>query len=115
MNGRYVPEPDNFGLRFAGLFAGATMIPVDFDPGAVNATAYAGTLPTGQVQIAIINKDEHLPLHLDLASFSIAQQLTAPSLTALSAQLDEPQSFREASLVPPASAMLLAATRMPAM
>ncbi len=107
IDGQYVAEPGFYGLLFAGQFAGATIIPIDFDPGAVNATAYAARLPTGQTQIAIINKDEKQPLYLDLASYSMAQQLTAPGLTARSAQMDEPQSYREASTVPPASAMLL--------
>ena len=49
MNGTYVAEPDFRGLQFAGRFAGATMIPLDFDPGPVNATAYAARLPTGQI------------------------------------------------------------------
>lgn len=111
MNGTYTAEPVYFGLKFAQNFAGATVIPVDFDPGPVNATAFAALLPTGQQTIAVINKDEHQPLNLNLPGFSIAQQLTAPSLNARTAQLDEPQSFREASTVPPASAILLNAAR----
>ena len=116
MNGQYVAEPDYYGLLFAGQFAGATMIPVAFDydsAGAVlpNATVYAATRSTGQQIVAIINKDEHLPLHLDLPGFSLAQSMTAPSLTALSAQLDEPQSYREVSTVAPASAVLLLKAR----
>ncbi len=112
IDGLYVAEPDFYGLLFASQFAGTTMIPVAFDygpTGAVlpNATVYAAKLPTGQTQVAIINKDDKQPLLLDLPGYSIAQQLTAPSLTARSAQLDEPQSYREASTVPPASAMLL--------
>lgn len=111
LNGQYIAEPDYYGLLFAGQFAGATMVPVDFDPGPVNATAYAAKLPTGQPAVAIINKDDKQPLYLNLAGYSIGQQLTAPSLTARSAQLDEPQSYREASTIPPASAMLLLGAR----
>ena len=44
---RYVAEPVSYGMRFAQRFAGAQMIPIDFDPGAVNATAYAAKLPGG--------------------------------------------------------------------
>ena len=111
IEGQYVAEPDFYGLLFAHQMAGGTVIPVEFDPGGVNATAYAVTLPSGQKMVAVINKDETQPLHLDLPGYSVAQQLTAPSLTARSAQLDEPQSFREASTVAPASAVLLIGAR----
>jgi len=111
MNGTYTAEPTFYGLKFAQNFAGATMIPVDFNPGPVNATAYAGVLPTGQQILAVINKDEHQHLTLDLPGFSVAQQLTGPSLDARSAQLDEPQSYREASTLRPGSAILLTAVR----
>ena len=111
IGGQYVAEPDFYGLLFAHQMAGGTVIPVDFDPGAVNATAYAVTMPSGQHMVAVINKDETQALHLDLPAYSVAQQLTAPSLTARSAQLDEPQSFREASTVAPGSAVLLISAR----
>ncbi len=111
MGDRYVPQPVYFGLKFAQQFAGATMVALDFDPGPVNATAYAATLPTGQHAVAIINKDEHQPLNINLAGYSVAQQMTAPSLNAYTAQLDEPQSYREMSTVPPASAVLLLSAR----
>ncbi|MGI4829091.1 MAG: hypothetical protein ACRYFU_12995 [Janthinobacterium lividum] len=117
MGGQYVAQPDFYGLLFAQQFAGATVIPLDFNPGPglanpPNATAYAALSPIGQTMIAIINKDEHLPLNLDLPGFSVGQQLTAPSITSRSAQLDEPQSYREASIVPPASAVLLLSARI---
>ena len=111
IEGTYTAEPDFYGLLFAHQLAGGTVIPVDFDPGPVNATAYAVTLPTGQHMVAVINKDATQPLNLNLAGYSVAQQLTAPSLTARSAQLDEPQSYREASTIPPASAVLLLSAR----
>ncbi len=111
IEGRYIAEPDFYGLLFAHQLAGGTVIPLDFNPGSVNATAYAVTLPTGQHMVAVINKDATQPVHLDLPGYSVAQQLTAPSLTARSAQLDEPQTYREASVVPPASAILLLSAR----
>ncbi len=110
-NGAYTAEPVFYGLKFAGQFAGATVIPADFDPGPVNATAYTAKLPTGQTMIAILNKDDHQSLPLNLPGYSVAQVLTAPSLTAYAAQLNEPQSYREASAVPPASALLLLSAR----
>ncbi len=56
IDGKFVAEPVSYGMRFAQQFAGATMIPVEFDPGEVNATAYAAD--TGaKFLVAIINKD----------------------------------------------------------
>ncbi len=107
MNGTYVPEPDFRGLQFAGRFAGATMIPLDFDPGPANATAYAAKLPTGQLQVAIINKDAEHAVPLNLAGFSPALVLTAPSLDTRDVNLSEPQANTEANAVPPRTAMLL--------
>ena len=111
MNGTYVTEPVGYGLRFAGAFAGATMIPLTFNCGAVDATAYAALLPTGQKVVAILNKDDHQFLPVDLPGFSLSQQLTAGSLLAYNAQLEEPASFHEISSVPPARAVLLLSAR----
>ena len=107
MNGTYVTEPDFHGLQFAGRFAGATMISLDFNPGQVNATAYAAKLPTGQLQVAIINKDATQPLPLNLPGFSPALVLTAPSLDSREVTISEPQANTEANAVPPKTAMLL--------
>ena len=104
-------EPDFYGLKFAQQIAGGTVVPLDFAPGAVNATAYACVLPSGQQAVAIVNKDEHQALHIDLPGFSLANAMTAPSLTARSAQFDEPQSYREVSTVAAASAVFLLSTR----
>jgi len=107
----YVLEPVGCGLKFAQQFAGAHMFPVDFNPGPVNATAYAASRPNGQLIVAIINKDATQPLHIDLAGYSLALSLTAPSLTSRTASLTEPARFREASIVAPASAVLLERSR----
>ena len=77
---KYIAEPVSFGMKFANNFAGATMHPIDFSPGAVNATAYAATAATGQPIVAIINKDA-APLPLDLPGYALASMLYAPSLT----------------------------------
>jgi hypothetical protein len=111
INGHYVAEPVFYGLQFAQLFAGATLIPIDFNPGAVNATAFAAKLPTGQTIIAIINKDETHDLNINVPFFSTSTTLTAPSLTSTQAALTEPTRFRETSTVPRASAVLLASVR----
>ena len=107
MSGTYTAEPDFRGLQFAGRFAGATMLALDFDPGDSNATAYAARLPTGQLQVAILNKDATRPLSLNLAGFSPALVLTAPSLDSRDVSLAEPQTNTEANVVPPRTAMLL--------
>jgi len=107
----YVAEPVSFGMKFAGHFAGATLLPLDFDPGPVNATAYAAKLPTGQTIIAIINKDEQQNLLLNLPGYSLAHTMTATSLQSTKVDLSEPSTFREASSVPHSSAMILYSTR----
>ena len=107
MNGTYVPEPDFRGLQFAGRFAGATMLSLAFDPGSANATAYAAKLPTGQLQVAIINKDPDHAVPLNLPGFSPALILTAPTLETREVNLAEPQANTEANSVPPKTAMLL--------
>ncbi len=111
INGKYTAEPTYYGLLFAGHFAGATMMPLAFNSGPVNATAYAATLPTGQQAVAIINKDESKPLSLNLPGFALNLVLSAPSLTSTRVDLTELASFREASTVPPATAYLLYNTR----
>jgi hypothetical protein len=111
INGQYVPEPTFFGLRFAGHLAGGAMLPLTFNPGAVNATAYAAKLPTGQIAVAIINKDADHPLHIDLPGYSVARTLTAQSLTSRTVEDREASGNHEASTVPPASAMLLYSSR----
>lgn len=115
MDGKYVAEPVSFGMRFAGHFAGATMMPVSFEPssssGAVDATAYAAKLPSGQTVVAIINKDATRPLRIDLPGYSVGRVLTAQSLESRSVEDREPADNREASVVPPATAMLLYRSR----
>jgi hypothetical protein len=84
---KYIAEPVSFGMKFAGMFAGATMIPIDFNPGNVNATAYAAKLPNGETLIAVINKDATQDLSLTLPHAHTELTLTAPSLTAREAKL----------------------------
>ncbi len=111
IDGKYFAEPTFYGLRFAGHFAGGTMVPLSFSPGAVNATAYAAKLPTGQTVVAIINKDEMQALHIDLAGYSVGRVLTAPSITSRTVEDREAAGNHEASTVPPATAMLLYSSR----
>jgi hypothetical protein len=83
VDGQFVAEPVSFGMRFAQQFAGATIIPHDFDPGPANATAYAAKFPDGRTIVAIINKDPMRILNASIAGFRRAsyRSLTAASLT----------------------------------
>jgi hypothetical protein len=111
INGKYFAEPTFYGLRFAGHFAGGTMVPLTFSPGAVNATAYAAKLPSGQTIVGIINKDADQPLHIDLAGYSVGRVLSAPSLTSRTVEDRAAAGNHEASTIPPATAMLLYSSR----
>lgn len=109
IDGKYVAEPVYFGLKFVQHFAGATMVPIDFDPGPVNATAYAAKLPGGRSLIAIINKDATQSTEITLPNRSkgTIYRLTAPSLTAHEAHLSNGERTKSANLnVPAASAIL---------
>jgi hypothetical protein len=94
---KYVAEPVSIGMRFAGMFVGATMIPLDFNPGTVNATAYAAKGKGGKTLLAIINKDLARTVEVKVPAKHDAQvhKLTGPSIDARTA------SFRpEAKGVP---------------
>jgi hypothetical protein len=66
VEGKYVAEPVFYGMLFAQKFAGTTVIPIDFNPGPVNATAFAAKQPDGRILLAIINKDPSQHLRLEL-------------------------------------------------
>jgi hypothetical protein len=110
----YIAEPVSYGMRFAGMFAGATMLPVDFDPGSVDATAYAAEhAESGGFLLAIINKDASQDLTVTLPSptaepqFHVTRRLTAPSLTSREAKLADAQGNGPTVTVPHGSAVLL--------
>ena len=102
----YVAEPVSYGMRFAGAFADSTFLKLDFDPGGVNATAYAAKLGSGRTIIAIINRDATRDLTLDQPSWKLDQTLTAPSLTATSNVRFGPAEAQNTSKVPAASAAI---------
>ncbi len=102
----YVAEPINYGMRFAGHFAGATMLPLDFNPGKVNATAYAAKARDGKTLLAILNKDTTQPLPLNLHGYKQALTLTATALDSTHAQLAPPASPAPPTSIPPATAIL---------
>jgi hypothetical protein len=104
----YLLEPVAYGMKFAQTFAGATIIPIDFNPGRVNATAYAARRPNGQIILAFINKDATQPLPLPAtpnSNWTPALTLHAPALTAAEAYLDTIIRTRQTA-IPPATAMI---------
>jgi hypothetical protein len=138
IDGKYVLEPVGYGMKFAAAFQGATIIPIDFDPGEVNATAYAARDYMGRTQIAIINKDAVRDLYVDVngvlarearnrkrtdgisegqpsPSFQAITKLTAASLTSTRVDLG-PTAEKIANdgltFVPRASALLLSANNI---
>src|SRR5246127_140346 len=66
----YLMEPVAYGLKFAGLFSGGTLLKTEFSAklqaAGVNATAYAAKLPSGQSSVIVLNKDEVTDLDLEL-------------------------------------------------
>jgi hypothetical protein len=74
---KYVLEPVARGMKFAQQFADTTMIPLDFNPGPVNATAYATRWSTGRICLAIINKDATQDLHLESRDWIVFKTLTS--------------------------------------
>ena len=109
IDGKYTLEPVAYGMRFAQRFSGTTMLPLDFDPGPVNATAYAAKLADGHQLIAIINKDATQALRIELRGWRMSERLTGTTLTANEAKLE---SIREVTSmnalnIPASSAAIL--------
>jgi hypothetical protein len=92
----YVAEPVSYGMRIAQHFAGTQMIPVDFVPGSVNATAYAakraGEVAAGDLLIAVLNKDAAQSLTVRLPSVPLSLEITdAASLTSRDVNISHPE------------------------
>jgi hypothetical protein len=66
----YQLEPVAYGLKFAGLFSGGTLLKTEFSTKlqavGVNATAYAAKLPGGQTSVIILNKDAVTEVEVEL-------------------------------------------------
>lgn len=95
----YVLEPVAYGLKFAGLFSGATLLKTDFSSklqgAGVNATGYAAKLPSGKVSVIILNKDSaaDVEVELDFGNTSGAietETLRAPALDSREAHITTP-------------------------
>jgi hypothetical protein len=111
IDGKFIAEPVSFGMRFAQQFAGATIIPHDFDPGPANATAYAARGQDGVIKIAVINKDATRNLDVAIVGdWVIGETLTADSLTSTNVRLE---AAKGKQIVPAASAAIFyPATRL---
>jgi hypothetical protein len=93
----YTLEPVAYGLKFAGLFSGGSILKTDFSSklqaAGVNATGYAAKLPGGQTSVIILNKDAEKDLEVELdfgrgASGSIeAETLHASALDSREANI----------------------------
>jgi hypothetical protein len=66
----YVLEPVAYGLMFAGVFAGGTLIRSELtaalQAAGINAAAYAARLSNGQTSVIVLNKDAENDLDLRL-------------------------------------------------
>ncbi len=98
---RYLLEPVAYGMKFAGTFAGATMVPLDFDPGPVNATAYAAQLPNGSMLLAVLNKDITQDLHLDRVELPPAAKPNASEATSPMQLSVDPERNASSTVVGP--------------
>ena len=80
LNSKYLLEPVGYGMKFASRFAGTTLLPIDFNPGTVNAVAYAARSAENKVLIAILNKDATQNLTLTTPVTEIIETLTGTAL-----------------------------------
>jgi hypothetical protein len=110
LNSTYLLEPTGYGMKFVSEFAGGHLLPVEFDPGSVNATAYAVRRADGKVLLAILNKDETQELRLQLPPCALQQVLTAPSLTAAEAHILTGPAAEALVKLTPAGAVIPAST-----
>ncbi|HEY0264896.1 MAG TPA: hypothetical protein VGC07_10275 [Granulicella sp.] len=78
----YKLEPVAYGLKFAGAFSGGTMLPVSFNAGGVNATAYASRLADGRISFIVLNKDAEKDLALVLSLPGKSGELNVETLMA---------------------------------
>ena len=117
----YQLEPVAYGLKFAGAFAGATMLPGDFtaqlQSTGANAAGYAAQLPGGHTSVILLNKDakHEVSVILEFApgkSGAIEiETLHATSLDARDAQITkspQPAHLKDGkytAAVPPATAI----------
>jgi hypothetical protein len=80
LNSKYLLEPVGYGMKFASRFAGTTLLPIDFNPGQVNAVAYAARRADNKTLVAILNKDATQDLTLTTPAAEIIEVLSGPAL-----------------------------------
>jgi len=93
----YRLEPVAYGLKFAGLFSGGSILKTDFSTklqaAGLNATGYAAKMPGGQTSVIFLNKDAEKDLDLELdfgrsASGAVETEiLQAPALDSRAANI----------------------------
>ena len=93
----YLLEPVAYGLKFAGLFSGGTLLKSEFSTklqsAGVNATAYAAQLPGAKTSVIILNKDAAADLEVELdfghglSGAAETEALHAPALDSREAQI----------------------------
>jgi hypothetical protein len=101
----YIAEPVSYGMRFASHFAGTQMIPIEFNPGPLNVTAYAAKQKDGRQILAIINKDTKDFFWDGLFGFSPIDQLRAASLTSPDVTLRNTGNAED-NMIPASTAVL---------
>ena len=87
----YVLEPVGVGMQFVAPFAGSTLLPLTFNPGGVNVTAYAAR-KDGKTLLLLLNKDASEPLTLTLPPAKLLSILQAPNLDSREAHIVEAAS-----------------------
>jgi len=91
----YKMEPVAHGLKFAGSFAGATLIPGEFtaqlQATGANATAYAAILPGGHPSVILLNKDAKHEVNVVL-EFTPGKSTTLELDTLHAPSLDAPEA-----------------------
>jgi len=106
---KYVAEPVSYGMRFAQQFAGSTLLSIGFDPGEINASAYAATSRDGHTLIGLINKDAAQTLTVQLPSAaSVIETISAPALDSAAVHTDHATRVPSAAIIVPPHSMLLA-------
>jgi hypothetical protein len=93
----YILEPVAYGLKFAGLFSGGSLIQADLtsklQAAGVNASAYAAKLAGGQTSVVVLNKDTENDLALsmdfggDKYGMAEIEKLQAPSVDSREAHI----------------------------
>jgi len=92
---KYVAEPVYHGMLAAQRFAGTQIVPIDFDPGKVNATAFAskrlGDPSHRDLVVIIVNKDESQSLTIQLPKKPrLLEVISAPDLASTAVKTEPP-------------------------